>query len=538
MSLILLGGPKRDGFGVQVLGLVRTYSPFVTTPLLVAIGGMGVYLAYGETMRRKTIRDRRRRHQEKAKKASEEQDEEAGEAEVDERERFKVYKHAGRYWNPFPEWREQGIWEWFYWKLHKLVTWNFMNPAGLPSDETVLEHTIPLYTPDFALIIEASGGKATELDETEVIALDDLVAPGQEVAEPVALDDPLSASWATMESTSSTDKPEFNSNSDETVPTLTTIPAVLAQDSAPAPEIPAVEDRIVYTWLGQSCVHVQLGSLAVLTDPVFSFSLPSDNSELPTFMKVDRIRPVPATLESLGKIDVVLVSHNHYDHLEEASVLAIGDSAEWFVPMGMKAWFNDLGVFRVTEMEWWDFAPVRSNTAFEVVAVPAMHWSARTPLDTNTTLWTGFCVMHNNENILYHAGDTGYMKDLFPLIKKNYGSPKLALLPIGAYEPRWHLCTQHIDPEDAVKIALELAAERAVGVHWGTWILSDEHYLAPVLELRKNVAKYKMQEGRFIAGEMGETVVIPWGKEMAEKKHWEYVMRKGRDGKCLVWERK
>ena len=225
----------------------------------------------------------------------------------------------------------------------------------------------------------------------------------------------------------------------------------------------------------------------------------------------------------------------------------------------MKKWFNQRGIINLVEMTWWQESPIPDHPDYFVVATPAMvpplktqqltkHWSARHPFHTNMTLWNSYLVIHRPSSstshpLLFHAGDTGYVESLYSHISAIYGTGcELALFPIGSYCPRWHLRQQHCDPQDVVKMHMELGAKRTVGVHYATWILSDEHYLAPPMELREAAGKAKL--GReVIPGQHGRTIVIPMEAESTSDEEktetgdieQEVQLIEARGGNCVVW---
>lgn len=266
-----------------------------------------------------------------------------------------------------------------------------------------------------------------------------------------------------------------------------------------------VTDKLTMTWLGQSTSYVTLDKLAILTDPALQ------DRTIPSMLAPQRIRPAPCTLEELKRVDLVLVSHNHYDHLDPEAVKELGDSCEWVVPKGAGDFLRGLGVTRVTELDWWQEAKHTltrngKDTEYTVTAVPVMHWSARSPADTNATLWSAFHVRGPSKSFI-HLGDTGYSPTLFPAVGRVMGPVDLAAIPIGSYEPKWHMHLQHTDPEGAVRMALDLKAKRSVGVHWGTWIMSDERYNLPPKDLEKARAKHGVQEEEFCVLPVGRTMV-------------------------------
>lgn len=237
------------------------------------------------------------------------------------------------------------------------------------------------------------------------------------------------------------------------------------------------------TWIGHITVLVQIGGLNILTDPVFS-----ERCSPVQFAGPKRHTPPGVTLEQLPHIDVVLLSHNHYDHLDEASVRALarqpGGQPLFITPLVHRKWLSRWGVHKQVELDWWDehVLPATAQHQRTVVTLtPAQHWSARTATDALRSLWGGFAV-RNAQAHLFFAGDTAYSPD-FKDIRQHFatahtaeqgGGFDLALLPIGAYEPRWFMKDQHANPAEAVQIFQDLGCKRALAVHWGTFTLTDE----------------------------------------------------------------
>ncbi|KAJ2558955.1 hypothetical protein EV175_000571 [Coemansia sp. RSA 1933] len=259
------------------------------------------------------------------------------------------------------------------------------------------------------------------------------------------------------------------------------------------------EATVTATWIGQSTCFVQLDGLGILTDPIFK------RRTVFSWLGPERLRPTPCTLAELPHPDIVLVSHNHFDHLDVDVVRALGNSVTWYVPLGLRRWFARQGVYRVKEMDWWQeidhVAP--DGRKLRIVSAPTQHWSGRTGLDSNASLWSSFLVQGARASV-FHCGDTGYCP-AFERIGRLYGPVSLAILPIGSYAPRWYMCHQHIDPEDAVRIHHDLRASRSIGVHWGTFMMSDEHYLAPPRDLAIAAAKHGLADGEFVAPQIGRT---------------------------------
>ncbi len=223
------------------------------------------------------------------------------------------------------------------------------------------------------------------------------------------------------------------------------------------------------TWIGHSTFLLQVDGLNILTDPIFS-----DRASPVNFAGPKRSTPPAITVEQLPVIDIVLISHNHYDHLDKDSVKALDkkqpdNPPQYYVPLGQKAWFDKRGIERVVELDWWASAAVEHVT---VHAVPVQHWSSRSPFDRNKVLWAGFLIDSPSIRTLF-VGDSGYSND-FKDIAARLGEVDLALVPIGAYDPRWFMKAAHMNPEEARQVVLDVGATRAIGMHWGTFSLTDE----------------------------------------------------------------
>jgi len=200
----------------------------------------------------------------------------------------------------------------------------------------------------------------------------------------------------------------------------------------------------------------------------------------------------------------VLISHNHYDHLDLPSVKALaaqaGGPPRFYVPLGLAPWFQDAGITTTTEMDWWDS---REDAGLKVNFVPAQHWSARTLWDRNETLWGGFVVEHPRFRFLF-TGDTGYSRD-FSDIGQRFGSIDLAAIPIGAYDPRWFMAPQHVDPDESVLIHRDVHARQSLAVHWGTFVLTDEPLDEPPKKLAQALDRAGLKQDVFWVLRHGET---------------------------------
>jgi N-acyl-phosphatidylethanolamine-hydrolysing phospholipase D len=236
----------------------------------------------------------------------------------------------------------------------------------------------------------------------------------------------------------------------------------------------AGRDVATATWLGHSTVMLQVGGLNVLTDPMFS-----ERAFPVQWVGPRRIMPPALALASLPPLDVILLTHNHYDHLDKGSVKRLArlhPDATWLVPLKLGAYLRGFGVRDVVELDWWQHADVRGMT---VTATPACHFSARRLGDRNKTLWCGYALEIAGRRI-YFAGDTAYHPE-FGAIADECGPFDFIMMPIGAYEPRWFMRVVHVNPDEAVQACLDLSNSQpgrpvplVLGIHWGTFRLTDE----------------------------------------------------------------
>lgn len=266
--------------------------------------------------------------------------------------------------------------------------------------------------------------------------------------------------------------------------------------TSPQPvEVPA--GQVSVTFIGHSTFLLQFSGLNVLTDPVFS------NRAGPfSWAGPKRVRPPALSLEQLPRIDIVLVSHNHYDHLDLPSLrwLAQAHRPRIITTLGNKAWLETRGVVNVTELDWWQSH--RTGSELEVVCTPAQHFAARWPWDRCKTLWGGF-VLKTPAGRIYFAGDSGYSSG-FKDIGARLGPLALALIPIGAYEPRWFMEPVHMNPDEAVRAHLDLHACQSIGMHFGTFQLTDEAIDAPLQALAGARMAHGVTEPDFVALGFGE----------------------------------
>ncbi len=251
------------------------------------------------------------------------------------------------------------------------------------------------------------------------------------------------------------------------------------------------------TFIGHASFLIRLGGLVILTDPMFS-----DRCSPVGWAGPRRARPPGRTLAQLPPIDLVLVSHNHYDHLDLPSLRAIvaRDRPRLVTPLGNRALLARTSAAAITELDWWQETMVGDA---RVVATPARHFSARTPWDARRALWSGFMIESPAGRVLF-AGDSGDGPH-WPAIAGRLGAPDVALLPIGAYDPRRLMGAVHMDPEEAVAAHLALGARRSVGMHHGTFQLTDEPIDEPPARLAAELARRGLDPDDFVTLGFGET---------------------------------
>jgi L-ascorbate metabolism protein UlaG (beta-lactamase superfamily) len=254
-------------------------------------------------------------------------------------------------------------------------------------------------------------------------------------------------------------------------------------------------------WIGHATYLINNGEITILTDPIFS-----KRASPIGFAGPKRIIPPVMTLNDLPRIDIVVVSHNHYDHLDIWSLkklYKLNPEIAFLVPAGDRIKLIKAGIKNVYEMQWWD-AFHFSNTTFHFT--PVQHWSKRGLFDRNKSLWGGWFIK-TNELALYHAGDTGYSND-FKTTYERLGAPDYSFIPIGAYDPRWFMKDSHVNPEEAVQIALDLKTPHSFGMHWGTFTLTDEPVLEPPARLKEALKKQNLESDFFISPKPGEILQL------------------------------
>ena len=254
-------------------------------------------------------------------------------------------------------------------------------------------------------------------------------------------------------------------------------------------------------WIGHATYLINKDNLTILTDPVFS-----KRASPVRFAGPKRLIPPAIPIDKLPKIDLITVSHNHYDHLDLRSLKKIykaNPNAIFLVPKGDKRRLERRGIENVIEFLWWEEIEIKGS---KFTFTPVQHWSARGIADRNKSLWGGWFMNLKTETI-YHAGDTGYSKD-FIETKKRLGSPSISLIPVGAYAPRWFMKTNHVNPPEAIQIAIDLESERNFGMHWGTFQLTDEEILEPPKLLKESLRDQGLPDNFFNILRPGQIVEL------------------------------
>ncbi len=253
-------------------------------------------------------------------------------------------------------------------------------------------------------------------------------------------------------------------------------PARVEVAQRPVPAAPA-QDGVAATWVGHSTFVLRTASAVILTDPIFS-----QRASPVSWMGPRRVADPGVAFDAVPRVDVVLLSHDHFDHCDLPTLrrLARRDNPLVVSPLGHRALLAGAGFGRIAELDWWQAQAC--GPAADVTLVPARHWSRRSPFGTNRRLWGGFMV-RSGGRLVYFAGDSGYQEGLFSEIRRRCGAPDLALIPIGAYEPRWFMSDAHMNPAEAVRVHREVGARRSLAMHWGCFQLTDEGRDDPVRAL-------------------------------------------------------
>ncbi|KAI8910343.1 beta-lactamase superfamily domain-containing protein [Gorgonomyces haynaldii] len=279
----------------------------------------------------------------------------------------------------------------------------------------------------------------------------------------------------------------------------------------------APERKMMLTWLGHAAFLLTFPGFHVLFDPCLS-----ERCSPLSFAGPKRITPVPCDFDALPEIDCVVISHNHYDHLDLPTIRKLVKPNTWFfVPLGNKKLLNDEGIENVIECDWWDeYEFKKADQSLKIACTPCQHFSSRSLTDRNKTLWSSWVVKHRQSGFFF-AGDTGYRTVLegddedtvpscpaFKDIGAKYGPFQLSAIPIGAYLPRWFMSPIHCSPKDAVDVHLDVKSLKTIAMHWGTFVLSDEEVMGPPQDLKQELEKRGLDPNAFVCCDIGATTIV------------------------------
>ena len=260
-----------------------------------------------------------------------------------------------------------------------------------------------------------------------------------------------------------------------------------------------IKEGIRITFVNHTTFLIQVDGLNILTDPIWSKRTSPFQWAGPKRMRKPGIR-----FEDLPRIHFVLLSHNHYDHLDLKTLRMLQGAhhPKIVTPLGVKTFLDREQIAGAMDLDWWDEQPL--NEKAKVQAVPAQHFSGRGNLDRDATLWCGY-VIQTTAGTIYFAGDTGYNENTFKEIGERSGKITVSIIPIGAYKPRWFMSSIHADPEEAVKIHLDVKSAVSIASHFGTFPLADDAQSDPLEDLTDSLAKYHLGENDFLVLKEGQS---------------------------------
>ena len=259
------------------------------------------------------------------------------------------------------------------------------------------------------------------------------------------------------------------------------------------------DNEVNLTFINHASFLIQLKNLTILTDPIFS-----ERAGPGGWLGPKRVRQAGIKFDELPQVQVILISHNHFDHMDMPSLIKLNKKFKplFIVPLGNKKYLQKNAIQNVIELDWWEKHTL--NATQSITIVPAQHWSRRSFMDTNAALWGGFWLTSQSLNI-YFSGDTGY-SDHFKNIHKTLGAPDISLLPIGAYLPEWFMRASHLNPEEAVLAHIDLKSKLSIAMHHRTFKLSHEEIDAPASELLNSLKKHGIDIELFKIPENGDNI--------------------------------
>ncbi|HWA35278.1 MAG TPA: MBL fold metallo-hydrolase [Cyclobacteriaceae bacterium] len=256
------------------------------------------------------------------------------------------------------------------------------------------------------------------------------------------------------------------------------------------------------TFVNHSSFLIQVDGINILTDPVWSERVSPFSWAGPK-----RMRPPGIRLEDLPKIDIILLTHNHYDHLDLPTLTRIYNQHQPKVvtSLGIKPFLDSRNIHNSTEMDWWQ--TFTFNESISIESVPAQHFSSRGMFDRDATLWCGFVLRRPGGNI-YFVGDTGYHSTMFKEIGVRCAPIDIAIIPIGAYKPEWFMSPIHVSPSEAVMIHKDINSRFSIATHFGTFPLADDSLEDPVFGLQQALRENEIALDEFVVPKEGEGIII------------------------------
>ncbi len=258
------------------------------------------------------------------------------------------------------------------------------------------------------------------------------------------------------------------------------------------------QSKNTITWIGHSTLLIQLNGVNILTDPIWS-----KRCSPVQFAGPERYVEPGIAFEDLPAIDLVLISHDHYDHLDEDTIKKLGNTPYYLVPLGVGAILEGWGINHYDELDWGDSIVFNK---MKIICTPTRHFSGRSLFGRNKTLWASWTVKADTFSF-YYGGDSGYF-DGYKEIGQKYGPFDLVALPIGAYLPRWFMSPVHLGPDDAIDAYQDLKGRIFVPIHWGTFDLADEALDNPPKVLRHEIERRELDPDNFWIMKHGETKII------------------------------
>lgn len=281
-------------------------------------------------------------------------------------------------------------------------------------------------------------------------------------------------------------------------------PEQVIDEQQPKPPLRVKSGELRVTYINHATVLIQMDGINILTDPIFS-----DRAGPVSFIGSKRIRKPGVAIDDLPRIDIILISHNHYDHLDLPSLAAIGkrDKPVILAGLGVGKILDESLFTGIFELDWWQEYGF-SSAEVKFVFVPAFHNSGRRLFDSDRTLWGGF-VIEDKYGCIYFAGDTAY-GGFLEAIHKRYPEFRLTIFPVGNYEKRWIMKTQHMNPDDAVRAHILLNSKQSIGMHYATFLEHPEQTIDQHKEdLGKALEEYNVQREKFLILKFGEGIYVP-----------------------------